>query len=1102
MNPLADTLWTVVRWAVPLTVSAVVAAVAIGTNRIGEEVRVRAEKRLAAEFPGLVAQVQGASVVGGEGLVLRGVSLSDPRMPQQWRQVVWIDEVRIACGTSLAELAAGMPAIGGVRIRRPVVHAVRHAEGGWNLAGLARRPSGPATVPVTIEEGTLLVDDLRLQARTTLRRVQLECVPAAEGRVGVRGSVEGDLFQRASLQGSVAPGAGAFDLSGAVEGVDVSPRLLQLVAAEADPVASATAAGLRRWGGGIRGRVDLGFRAAGTLADLPATRATVAARVESGRFENAALPFPLRDVSAALVADRAGVRCERFEALTGSSIVRGSGSIAGWTAAADVDVVVEADRLVVDRHLEGLLPDAWRVQWSRLQPAGEIDLRAQVTRRGGVFDPKVSVRCRNASLTHYRFPYRVDRTVGTVVLDGGALAIHLTGQAGGRPVHIEGTFRTTPAGTSGSLEVRGEAMRVDDALLAAMPARTQAIVRSLRAGGVFDFVYRHERSPRFPTGTSSALGVRLVDCSMNYAGFPYPLAKVHGSLRMQDGVWTIREIVGSNDTGTVRCTGGLVPRGGDDGELTLELSGTEVGIERELRDALPAGARHVWDDLDPRGTLDFRATVRHAVKSRTTSVEVVATPHGDTASIEPAWFPCRMEQLKGTLEWRDGQLRFSGVRGRNARTTVAADGVCRFLPDGGWHVSFQRLALDRFRAEHEAVLDAMPAGLRRALATIHPRGLISLDGALDVYTTSTTTTGRPGPAAASWDVGVDLEQAQFDVGTTLEHVHGGIRLRGHSDGRDWHCDGDLRIDSALWRGVQVTAVEGPLAIDAAGVRFGTAAARPGEGEPRHVKARLGGGDLLLDGAAGGGTNDGFTLSASLVDADLERITDGSVRGLPAGKPFKGRVFAGLELSGSRAGSHSLSGRGQVRLRDADLYELPVVLAMLKVLRVKAPDLRAFGSSVIDFRIDGPRACLDNIELSGDAISLVGSGEIEADSSLHLTFRSIMGDSQTQLPAMKSVLGGASGNFLLIHVEGTVADPQITSEAFPTLAAALQQWQEQTRRRDAATPPPSALLQPAGAAPPGRSVVHLVPVPAPATPAAGAAGLPPGYSGAPPSERAP
>jgi hypothetical protein len=138
--------------------------------------------------------------------------------------------------------------------------------------------------------------------------------------------------------------------------------------------------------------------------------------------------------------------------------------------------------------------------------------------------------------------------------------------------------------------------------------------------------------------------------------------------------------------------------------------------------------------------------------------------------------------------------------------------------------------------------------------------------------------------------------------------------------------------------------------------------------------------------------------------------------------------------------HSLGGRGQVRLREADIYELPVIVALLKILRVKAPDRSGFSSSVVDFRIEGPRAYLDNIELSGDAISLVGAGEIDFDTNMRLTFRSIMGDAETQLPVMKRLLGGASGQFMLIHVDGTLAEPVTSTEAFPTLAGALQQLQ--------------------------------------------------------------
>ena len=436
---------------------------------------------------------------------------------------------------------------------------------------------------------------------------------------------------------------------------------------------------------------------------------------------------------------------------------------------------------------------------------------------------------------------------------------------------------------------------------------------------------------------------------------------------------------------------------------------------------------------------EFTATVRHRVKARRTEVELQATPQGETVSIEPAWFPYRLERLRGQLTWKNGLLRFAGVRGTHARTTVVAEGVCRFSPGGGWHVSFEQLSADRFRADHE-VLQALPVGLQQAITAVNLRGLLSMAGSLDIHSTA-------GPPAASWDMHLDVEQGALDVGTPLEHVHGGIRLRGQSDGRAWQTFGDMAIDSATWRGVQLTSVQGPLAMDGSGVRFGATAARSGEqGVPRRVSARMAGGTLLLDGSVAAGEPGTFAVAASLAEANLERLAGET---LSTAHPYHGRVFGTVEVSGSRAGAHSLAGRGQLRLRDADIYELPVVVALLKMLRVKAPDRNAFGSSIVDFRIEGPRAYLDNVELSGDAISLVGNGEIDFDSSVHMTFRSIMGDSATQLPVMKRVLGGASGQFMLIHVDGTLAHPEMTSEAFPTLAAAIQKLQSQRREPDGA-----------------------------------------------------
>ena len=1047
MRSLADLLWTIVRWVLPLTVAAVVVAFVLGSNRVGEEIRRRVEARLQAALPNLAVHIGGASLLEGEGIVVRRITIADPAQPSDRNTLIAIEEVRVACGTGLQDLLAGNPQITALRVVRPVVHARRGGDGGWSLSSLvAGRGGGGLTVPVAIEDATLLVDAEGVGGRLSLRNIGVNLRPAAGVDGGaailVNGAVGGDLFDRAAFEGRILA-AGGYELVGQVASLELSPRLRSLVPAAATPA---------DWLAGLRGRLDVEWRATGDLAALDRSDFRATGRLESGHFEVPGLPFAISDVSAAFTADPSGVSVERVEAHSGSTLVRGSGRLGGWNAAADYDVTVEAERMLVGHHWEALLPQAVAAHWSKLLPAGEVDVRAHLVRQAGTITPDVSLRCRNVSLTYYRFPYRVDRTVGTVTLRDEMLSMHLTGEAGGHPVTVEAAVRTTP-GSQGFVEVRGDGMRIDDALLAAMPTRSADIVRSLRGAGTFDFVFRHDRAADLPNGFANSLGIHLDQCTMAYAGFPYPLGNVTGSIHMDRGNWTIREITGSNDTGVVRCTGRLQRIGEDDGELTLHLAGTNVVLEKELRDALPPGVRRIWDDVTPRGTAEFTAEVKHRVKQRRTEVEIVAAPQGDTVSIEPAWFPYRLERLRGRLHWKDGVLAFDDVRGAHARTSVSAEGTCRFSPDGGWHVSFARLAADRFHADHD-VLRALPAGLRQAVAGVRLRGMLSVDGALDIFSTAPQVVagpgGRPeavpGPAAAAWDMQLDMEQAAVDVGMPLEHVHGGIRLRGQSDGTTWRSLGDVAIDSAMWRGVQLTAVRGPLAMDAAGARFGGQAAADPRVAARRMTARVADGILEVDGSVAAGEAGAFAVTASLANADLARLA-GDMSG--AVRRYQGRVHGGIEIRGSRAGTHSLVGRGQVKLTDADIYELPVTVALLKILRVKNPDRNAFTSSLVDFRIEGPHAYLDTLELSGDAISLVGNGEVDFDSRINLVLRPIMGEAETQLPAMKRLLGGASGQFVLVHVDGTIAEPMTSTEAFPTLAAAVQRLQSR-RRADGVT----------------------------------------------------
>ncbi len=1052
MNVVTNSLWTLVRWAVPVTVAGVLAAGMIGLNQLDDVIRTKVQARLMEEFPGIIVKVKGARLVKGEGIVVQGVSLSDPRLPDAIQQLISIDEIRLECSTNLTKLASGIPQISNVYIRRPIVSAACRDDGTWTTEDLFVNRNPSRIIPMTIEDGELKLKDARINQQFFIREVDLRIDPSDKeaGWALIDGSLSGEFFSRAAIRGRFAPGSQHFDVSGSVTAFSCSerftallPKIHSLPQETCDVVA------------GLRGNIDLNWQARGSLKDLAQTEFECHGEFDSGHFQTSKLPFDVTDMKAAFYADEKGFTVKSLEAHGGSTLLRGSGVVFGWSMSSDFQFLLEAERLMLGRQWESFLPTEAAEHWRKLLPAGEVDVRAELTRSEGIIEPRVSVRCRNLSLTHYRFPQRLDRTVGTVVLEGKSLSLYLTGQAGGQPVQVSGAFQLDSSGSVGHVEVRGEAMRISDSLLAAMPPRSADIVRKLRASGTFDFLFRHERAPHLKDKKSNSLGIRLTDCSMAYAGFPYPLTKVSGSIRMHDDKWTIQDVTGVNDVGVVRCTGSLI-RSDDDGQLTLELTGTGVVLERELRDSLPIGMQQIWDDLDPRGNADFTAIIRHRLKNRSTKVEVEAIPHRQTVSIEPAWFPYRLEQLKGRLVLKDGVLRFEGVRGIHDRTSVGAEGTCRFLADGGWHVSFESLVADRFRADHD-VVQALPAGLQQAINLVNPSGLLSLAGTLDIY--SVPSAGRSSQAgndvltsiatpAARWDLNLDMEQGSVDVGVPLEHVHGGVRLCGESDGNVWQSKGELNVDSAMWHGVQMTRITGPIAMSNDGAQFGMSASGLDD-RPRRLQAQVAGGTLALDGRASTDDIGSFAVAMSLNGADLERLSGGMLNfrsGADAQRP-RGRVSGTLELSGSRNGAHSLTGRGQMRLKEATIYELPVVVALLKVLRVKAPDRNAFGSSLVDFKIEGPHAILETVELSGDAISLVGAGELDIDGEIHLVLRSIMGDSQQQLPAMKRFLGGASGQFLLIHVDGTLASPEITTEAFPSLAAALQRLQSAQRNPD-------------------------------------------------------
>jgi hypothetical protein len=162
--------------------------------------------------------------------------------------------------------------------------------------------------------------------------------------------------------------------------------------------------------------------------------------------------------------------------------------------------------------------------------------------------------------------------------------------------------------------------------------------------------------------------------------------------------------------------------------------------------------------------------------------------------------------------------------------------------------------------------------------------------------------------------------------------------------------------------------------------------------------------------------------------------------------LRGKILAWAELTGSGWSRNAMLGHGRIRLSEGNVYELPVMVSLLKILSIRPPDQSAFSDATIDYRVEGEHVYFDQIDFHGDAISLRGKGEMDCQSAIRLTFYTLVGRGELDLPVIKQVLRGASQQLLLIHVDGTLQEPRTSKEALPALTQPLQQLRDELQNR--------------------------------------------------------
>ncbi|MCE9543934.1 MAG: AsmA-like C-terminal region-containing protein, partial [Planctomycetia bacterium] len=694
-------------------------------------------------------------------------------------------------------------------------------------------------------------------------------------------------------------------------------------------------------------------------------------------------------------------------------------------------LTADARKFMLERQLVDLLPPTWQQIWYQYLPAGEVNLRFSLDFDGQRWTPKLDAQCVDVSFSHHKFPYRLERASGNLAFADNKLALRLRAFGDGRPVDIDGQIEHPGPASTGVVTINTTELPVSSRLMDALPGKSQTVVRSLAPQGTINAQVRVSRQVATDKWHQQ-IAVDLNRIAIRYEKFAYPLKDVRGRLEGVDGQWTFRDLVGTNDTGYVTCSGQFVPSPGG-GELTLRFDGTDVPLGEELRGALSPRLQDFWLRLKPRGSVNLTSQLRYASPAKTLDVTVHIEPCNDSVSLEPDFFPYQLAKLSGAIDYHNGLVELHRVGAEHGRTQVVTDGHCRVGPDGGWDLRLENFTVDRLLPERE-LLAALPPRLRKGIAELNFDGPLNLRG-----NWALSRGGRPeDPLLSQWDVEFSTLQGRLHAGIELKNLAGGVRLIGQFDGTKQQMRGWLDIDSAMYGDYQLTHIRGPMWLSDDQFLLGAWAepSNPGTA-PNRLTAQAYGGVIAADIRVTLGGTPQFNVVAEAERVDLARLITETTRN---GTRLQGNVAANIELSGTAAGTHRLSGSGGIRLQNGDIYELPLLVSLLKILSVRPPDKKAFSSSEMNFRIRADHIYFDKINFYGDAISMLGKGEMDFDRNVHMKFHAMVGSDQMHIPILRPVLGLASQQLMQVYVEGPLDHPHTSREALPGVRRVLEEFQ--------------------------------------------------------------
>lgn len=477
-------------------------------------------------------------------------------------------------------------------------------------------------------------------------------------------------------------------------------------------------------------------------------------------LDNASISVPVSQVEKSLPADQ---RYLRFERVTGEVVVTTEGIQAEFTGLlhgsechvsaslrggleklatlddVDFDVQVRAIGLQLPRADAGGPPDEIRFinRWPRLRrfyydydPHGFVDLEISVTKRAGVDEPIVAkhikLSAQGADMSYRRIPYRLSNVYGLVeYTPQGVFIRNLRGERGGGMVSITGFLEKLTKSAPKGLTITGEGIAIDEALYAALPESYRKACRLFSPQGSVDIGLKLAQSAgteENPGQWRSNVTVMLRDVSAVYAGFPYPVDHITGTLVAKHKKLEINGVAGRAGRASIGIDGSIAFSDEGIADLALSISGVDVEFNSAFFSALSDDVRRRIDPLHPRGTFDCVSTLSFDTRQQRVVQQTSLNLHDVT--IRPDILPVDFTGIHGSIDISADHVRLHDLRGRYKNAPISLEGFADGLTSSQ---TFEVSVRSRDLELDDSLRAVLPAPIRTALADWSIKGPVNTE---------------------------------------------------------------------------------------------------------------------------------------------------------------------------------------------------------------------------------------------------------------------------------------------------------------------------------------------------------------------------------------